>query len=70
MIYGAALAAVMMTACGDGGDNKDKDAFAKAETPKVLPTEVEQVADLKILRYDIPGFQDLTLKEQKLVYYL
>ncbi len=32
--------------------------------------EVEQVADLKILRYEIPGFDNLTLKEKKLVYYL
>ncbi len=31
---------------------------------------VEQVADLKILRYQIPNFDELTLKEKKLVYYL
>ncbi len=31
---------------------------------------VEQFADLKILRYKIPGWDDLTLKEQKLVYFL
>lgn len=31
---------------------------------------VDQFADLKILRYQIPGWEDLTLKEQKLVYYL
>jgi len=31
---------------------------------------VEQFADLKILRYQIPGFDELTLKEKKLVYYL
>lgn len=30
----------------------------------------EQFADLKILRYKIDGWEDLTLKEQKLVYYL
>lgn len=30
----------------------------------------EQFADLKIIRYQIPGFQELNLKEQKLVYYL
>jgi len=30
----------------------------------------EQFADLKVLRYQIPGWEDLTLKEQKLVYYL
>ena len=31
---------------------------------------VEQFADIKVLRYQIPGWEDLTLKEQKLVYYL
>ena len=31
---------------------------------------VEQFADIKVLRYQIPGFDELTLKEQKLVYYL
>ncbi len=31
---------------------------------------VEQFADLKILRYQVPGFEDLTLKEKELVYYL
>lgn len=32
--------------------------------------QVEEFADIKILRYQIPGWEDLTLKEQKLVYYL
>lgn len=31
---------------------------------------IEQFADLKILRYQIPGWENLSLKEQKLVYYL
>ncbi|MFT5245046.1 MAG: dipeptidyl-peptidase-3, partial [Psychroserpens sp.] len=31
---------------------------------------VEQFADIKVLRYQIPGWEDLTLKEQKLAYYL
>jgi dipeptidyl-peptidase-3 len=31
---------------------------------------VEQFADLKILRYQLPGWESLSLDEQKLVYYL
>ncbi|HSI70782.1 MAG TPA: hypothetical protein VK941_11150 [Gillisia sp.] len=31
---------------------------------------VEEFADIKILRYQIPGWENLSLKEQKLVYYL
>ena len=30
----------------------------------------EQFADLKILRYQVPGFDELTLDQKKLVYYL
>jgi dipeptidyl-peptidase-3 len=32
--------------------------------------EVEQFADIKILRYKIPGFEALSLKQKSLVYYL
>lgn len=31
---------------------------------------VEEFADIKVLRYQIPGWENLSLKEQKLVYYL
>ncbi|WP_019668700.1 dipeptidyl-peptidase 3 family protein [Eudoraea adriatica] len=31
---------------------------------------VDQFADLRVLRYQVPGFEELTLKEKKLVYYL
>ena len=30
----------------------------------------EQFADLKVLRYQIPGFDELSLNQKKLVYYL
>jgi dipeptidyl-peptidase-3 len=45
-------------------------AVEKKEEVKEFNHFVEQFADIKILRYDIPGFQELTLKEKKLVYYL
>jgi dipeptidyl-peptidase-3 len=35
-----------------------------------FPFMLEQFTDIKILRYQIPGWEELTLKEQKLVYYL
>jgi len=31
---------------------------------------VEQFADLKIMRYQVPGFEDLTLRQKELIYYL
>jgi dipeptidyl-peptidase-3 len=42
----------------------------KKEVSTEFKTEVEQFADIKILRYQIPGFENLTLKQKKLVYYL
>ncbi|KIA86418.1 dihydrofolate reductase [Flavobacterium sp. AED] len=43
-----------------------------AKTTEKAPFDyvVEQFADIKVLRYQIPGWENLTLKEQKLVYYL
>lgn len=53
-------------------DNKADNDVAQPET--VVATEfdynVESFGDVKILRYQIPGWEKLTLKEQKLVYYL
>jgi len=51
---------------------------ARIKPSKTVPTEnrqdfdfnVEQFADIKVLRYQIPGWDNLSLKEQKLVYYL
>tara|TARA_B110000046_G_scaffold184622_1_gene223620 strand:- start:11154 stop:13184 length:2031 start_codon:yes stop_codon:yes gene_type:complete len=43
------------------------------ETAEVVPEFnhfVEQFADIKVLRYKIPGFEELSLREKKLVYYL
>ena len=37
---------------------------------KAFDYNVEQFSDIKVLRYQIPGWDNLTLKEQKLVYYL
>ena len=43
--------------------------FSIAEAEKFDYT-VEQFADLQILRYRVPGFEDLSLKQKELVYYL
>ena len=44
--------------------------FITVSAEENFPFMVEQFADLKVLRYQIPGWENLTLKEQKLVYYL
>jgi len=44
--------------------------FITVSAEENFPVMVEQFSDLKVLRYQIPGWENLTLKEQKLVYYL
>jgi dipeptidyl-peptidase-3 len=42
----------------------------KAEDIDNFNYVLEQFADLRILRYKVPGFDDLTLKQKELIYYL
>jgi dipeptidyl-peptidase III len=60
-------AAVALASC-------KKDEVEKKETTAVPATPfeyvAEQFADIKVLRYQIPGWDKLTLKEKELVYYL
>ncbi|HET8886172.1 MAG TPA: dihydrofolate reductase [Salinimicrobium sp.] len=62
-------AASFMVSCGN-----DKIVEPEATEPVVQTDDfdytVEEFADIKVLRYQIPGWEDLSLKEQKLVYYL
>ena len=46
------------------GSNKET---AKADS---FEYSVEQFADLQILRYKVPGFEELSLKQKELIYYL
>ncbi len=50
--------------------NKEKTEDTKITAPTAFQYEAEQFADIKVLRYQIPGWENLTLKEQELVYYL
>ena len=52
----------LLTACG-GTPKMTADA-------EKFDYTVEQFADLQILRYRVPGFEDLSLKQKELVYYL
>jgi dipeptidyl-peptidase-3 len=62
------LASAMLFSCGKNKENKE-------ETENVAEVEnfeysVDQFADIEVLRYQVPGWDDLTLKEKELVYYL
>ncbi|MDD5185452.1 MAG: dihydrofolate reductase [Paludibacter sp.] len=53
---------VILTACG----------AEKATTPKIddFKYSVDKFADIEILRYRVPDFENLSLKQKELVYYL
>lgn len=53
----------MLTACGGASQQ------TTAEAEK-FDYNVEQFADLQILRYRVPGFEELSLQQKQLVYYL
>lgn len=59
-IMGAQL---FMTACNEGAKNEKA-----AETE--FKVEAEQFADLKILRYQVPGWDELSAQQKELAYYL
>ncbi len=73
LIVGYLAIATLLIACKK--DPSIQDQINKQETEQKEPEVkfdylVEQFADIKILRYQIPGWDKLSLKEQKLVYYL
>ncbi|WP_046745969.1 dipeptidyl-peptidase 3 family protein [Kordia zhangzhouensis] len=74
-IAGLALATGMLFSCAEKKETTTKvDPYAPqyievAEDGK-MDFLIEQFADVKVLRYEIPGFDQLPLQKQKLVYYL
>src|SRR5258705_3351013 len=48
----------------------NKKGIARSGKKESCDLFVEQFADIKVLRYQIPEWEKLTLKEQELVYYL
>ena len=59
----------MLLSCGNEKSENNNDDMASNETIS-FNYNLEQFADIKVLRYQVPGWEKLTLKEQKLVYYL
>ena len=64
-----AVITVFMLSCKNDTVEKVK-VTVEAKEEVAFNYNVEQFADIKVLRYQIPGWENLTLKEQKLVYYL
>jgi len=56
--------AILLASCNQGGDNN------KGSDEKGFKVLVDQFGDSKILRYQVPGFDELSLNQKKLIYYL
>lgn len=63
-LAGSVALATLSQSCQSPGSDK-ADANGQAS-----PVTVDAFADLEILRYDVPGFDALTLQQKKLAYYL
>ena len=62
--------AIAFAGCNNSkNETKETAADLKSDTSD-FKWQTEQFADIKMLRYQIPGFDKLTLSQKKLVYYL
>ena len=60
------MTTVMFTACG----NKLQTVHDEAAKQQEIDYTVDRFADIEILRYEVPGFEALTLQQKQLLYHL
>lgn len=69
-------AGILLTACKSNQNDYNSEMATvqtdtvKKENPEDFQYAVEQFADLRILRYHVPGFEQLTTQQKELLYYL
>ena len=62
---------LLLAACGQQEEPVTAaPAESKVGEDEKFHVQVDRFADIKILRYDVPGFDELSLQEKKLAYYL
>lgn len=65
------LYALPMLALGCGGNTEQGDrSMADTLATDSFKWEVDQFADVRVLRYKVPGWEQLSLQQKKLAYYL
>lgn len=75
------VASILLQGCGGSADNAsppaaNTDLTAESVIETAGPVadsfvfEADRFADIRILRYQIPGFEELTLQQKKLLYFL
>ena len=74
LITAACIAASTLASCGSENKNTSEDSKAEEytliEDTANFEWQTEQFADLKIVRYQIPGWDKLSAQQRKLVYFL
>jgi dipeptidyl-peptidase-3 len=66
----------MLALAACGRDQQPAETSAEPEAAQPAPSEqpfdvsVDRFADVEVLRYEVPGFDELSLQEKKLAYYL
>ncbi|MDH3615876.1 MAG: dipeptidyl peptidase 3 [Gammaproteobacteria bacterium] len=67
----ATVALLLLAACGQGQSGVDSsDAPTDTSVAPEFNVHLDRFADVEVLRYEVPGFNELPLKEKKLAYYL
>lgn len=69
----AVIGVQVLASCGDGSDKKTTTEITTVTTASYdtsFVVEAESFADLQLLRYQIPGFDQLSLQQKQLAYYL
>ncbi len=63
---------MMLVSCGDAGKKEDNAQSAPVSSgyDSTFKVEAESFADLQLLRYEIPGWNELSLQQKQLSYYL
>lgn len=64
------LSAIILVLIGCGKNEDKMIENNNTSEPDNFVYQTEQFADLAVLRYKVPGFEELSLKEKELVYYL
>ncbi|MEO7305858.1 MAG: hypothetical protein ABIR78_11930 [Ferruginibacter sp.] len=64
-----ALVAITIIFAGCNSNDKKEGANTKS-TDSTFKVEAESFADLQVLRYQVPGFNELSLQQKQLAYYL
>ena len=63
------MAATLLFSCTAQQNTAAENAPQEQSKPKGQ-NSIDRFADIEVLRYDVPGWNDLTLKEKEYVYYL